>query len=245
MINYDKKRLASRAFLIYALANVFAYALAHVTYLFQNDVMGELFEYVSYYVSKSMEFLAPPTIATLAYLVYLTESAKGSILFTLKLSLARLFYSIPYYYLIFIYNYAYDSIESITLSLLASALVILVTVLGAFICIGAYSLILKHCGYDKKDFLKVKEPMDFLSSANLAVMVFALLRFAFSLLKEIYDTVVFFIEYRSDYTAEEIITILVNFTLLFLLLIASYLLATSVKNKIAKNQHTDPESDQA
>ena len=62
----DIKKLTSRAFLIYALVNIFTYLFAHVAYLFANDVMGELFEYVGYYISKSVEFLAPPVIASLS-----------------------------------------------------------------------------------------------------------------------------------------------------------------------------------
>ena len=51
-MKYDIKRITKRAFSIYALVNVIAYVLVHVAYLFTNDVIGETFEYASYYLSK-------------------------------------------------------------------------------------------------------------------------------------------------------------------------------------------------
>ena len=98
-MKYDIKRLTKRAFVIYALVNVFAYAFVHVAYLFANDVVGEIFEYFSYYLSKTVEFLAPPIIATLVYLIYKEYGKKTALITALTISFARVFYSIPYYYI--------------------------------------------------------------------------------------------------------------------------------------------------
>ena len=246
-MKYSTKKVRSRAFWIYAAINVFAYFFAHVAYLFANDVAGEIFEYVSYYLSKTVEFLAPPIIAAIAYTV-MRESGKGSMIgFAFSTASARLFYSIPYYYIIFIYNYGYDSIESITLSLLASVLVILVTVLGVIISLSVCRLLMqKRCkreevGLDEligKTRCKT-EAFDFLSLGNMPVLVFALLRFAFSFVGELFDTVTFFIEYRADYQPKEIITILANFTLLFVLLVAAYLLSATIKNLLLEDSEKE------
>ena len=246
-MKYDIKRITSRAFLIYSLVNVIAYAFAHVAYLFASDVIGELFEYVSYYLSKSIELLAPPVISAIAYLILRNEGKGSAILFTLAVASARVFYSLPYYYIIFIYNYGYDSIESILLSFLATILVILVTMLGVLISIGVYHLVLQViCKHTEKDFSKElarpiekTKAVDFLTRGNLPVLVFALSRFTFSLVLELVDTVLYLIEYRGDYLPVEIITILANYVHLFILLVVSYLIASLIKNKLIKDNDSE------
>ena len=239
-MKYETKKLVKRSFVIYALVNVFTYLFAHVAYLFANDASGEIFEYVSYYLSKSVEFLAPPVLAAIAYLVLRVYDKKDAMIFTLTIASARIFYSLPYYYIIFIYNYGYDSVEAILLSLLAAILVILVTVLGVYISIGAYVIFAKRVsrrdGTDPEkalDAIRDKARItDFLEKANLPILVFALMRFVFSLSLELYDTVTFFIEYGRDYRPSEIVTILANYTLLFVLLVAAYLSASAIKGAL-------------
>lgn len=250
-MKYETKKLVSRSFLIYAAVNVIAYIFAHVAYLFANDVIGIFFEYLSFYLSKSVEFLAPPVLATLAFLIYSKSGVRDSVIFAFSVASARIIYSLPYYYIIFIYNYGYDSVESIIISLGASILVVLATVVGIIISVLAYYLLLKisckRAGKDLED--EIKRPIsqapitDFLAGANLPVLTFAIVRFAFSLMLELVDTVTFLIEYHSDYRPSEIITILVNFTLLFILLVASYLIAAAIKNKLMQN--TDDNSAEA
>jgi hypothetical protein len=242
-MKYDTKKITSRAFLIYAAVNVFTYLFAHVAYLFANDVVGELIEYVSYYLSKTAEFLAPPVIAAVALLI-LTSDGKGAFAkFTVTVASARLFYSLPYYYIIFIYNHGYDSLESICLSLAASALVVLLTVLGTLVCVTVSLAVMRwrcrKCDTPPAlatEMIMKKHPTpDFLAIGNTPILTFALLRFAFSFTMELIDTISFFIAYRSDYLPKEIITILVNFTLLFVLLVASYLIASAVRNALIKS----------
>ena len=223
--------------MIYAAVNIFTYLFAHVAYLFSNDVIGEIFEYLSYYLSKAVEFLAPPIIAAVALILLINYGKVAVIKFAFAAASARAFYSLPYYYLIFIYNHGYDSLESIALSVAASVLVILVTVLGVLASLALAFFVIKRAYKDKDLILesgKRTNVFDFLAIGNIPVLTFALARFGFSLVIEIIDTVSFLITYRSDYMPVEIITILVNFLLLFILLIASYLLASNVKNALVK-----------
>ena len=232
----DNKKLIPRAFLIYAAVNIVTYALAHMEYLFMNDTVGEILAYFSYYVSKSVEFIAPPVIAAITFLVFADGGIKKAFTASLAISSARFFYSLPYYYLIFIYKYRYDSIESLCLSLGASLLIILLTSVGALICVGAAIWVLKKSGVTAPDQIadiaKDRVSTDFLNKACMPITVFVLMRTAFSLVLEIIDTVLFFIEYGADYTAAEIITMLVNYVLILILLVASYLVCMAIKNAI-------------
>lgn len=242
-MKYKTKRLTTRAFLIYTAINVIAYVFAHIAYLYANEASGEVYEYFSYYLSKSLEFIAPPILATLTYLVFKQDGVKRAIAFSASVSSARVFYSLPYYYIIFIYNYGYDSVESLAISAFASILVVLATIIGSVICIATYVFAVKLI-YRKKDADKIapmlamptrERPLDFLSCSNFPILIFALCRFTFSFITELIDTVTFLIEYRSDYTPTEIITILVSFLLLFILLVLSYFIAVSVKNALLKS----------
>ena len=239
-MKYDLKKITSRTLLVYAAVNIFTYLFAHIAYLFSGEIIGDVFAYASYYLSKSVEFLAPPIIAAIALPIFVSYGKSALVTFALSVASARILYALPYYYLIFIYSYSYDSIDAIALSLLASIGVILLTALGTLASLGIYLLLLKRrC---KKDGSSPTEAIpelysstpliDFLAPVNAPVLTFSLARFVYSFTLEIFDTVSFFIEYRSDYQTVEIVTILVNFTLLFGLLVASYVIASKVKNAV-------------
>ena len=239
---YSNKN-ARRIFLIYTAINVFAYALAHVEYLFYNDTLGEIFAYLGYYVSRSVEFIALPVIATLSTLAFIDGGLKRAVIAALKLSCARLFYTLPYYYIVFVQNYRYDSIESVLLSLCASILIVILTTLGALCCLGVAISVLRKKGIKTAEELReiTEKPttLSFLDNASLSILIFTLMRFAFSLVSEIVDTVLFFVEYGADYTCGEIFTILINYVFLFVLLIASYAVCMLIKNAIVKRSNAD------
>ena len=236
----NNKRIVPRAFLIYSGINIFVYALSHIAYLFENDTIGVTFEYISYYTSATLEFLAPPLLATLMLVLAAKEGTKMALFHILLVSTARIFYTLPYYYLIFIYNYRYDSLESILVAFAASVFIIILTALGAYISFAAALLVLKRKEKMTRDEIIsalpkiVSEPTtsDFLGKSGLPILIFALLRFGLSLLSEIVDTVMFFVRFRSDYTLTEIATMLINYVLLFAFLILSYYLSSRFKNKL-------------
>lgn len=244
------KRIVIRAFLIYTLVSIFTYALYHIAYLFTNDALGLTFEYIAYYVSNAVDFLTPPIMATVMLVLSAREGAKKAFLHTLLISTARIYYTLPYYYLIFIYNYNYDSIESILISFAVSVVAIVIVALGALISFVIATFILgKRMKKRYSEIISslpkiVKEPstLDFLNTASIHLLVFTLLRFAISLIGELTDTVIFFVEYGSDYTLAEIGTMLGNYVLLFILLVVSYLVCAKVKNLLARCEEDEDET---
>ena len=73
---------------------------------------------------------------------------------------------------------------------------------------------------------------DFLNGANAALLAFPAISFVHLLISEIIDTVSFFIEYRLDYTGIEILTIIINYVLLFAMVVIGYIVAARVKRGI-------------
>ena len=236
------KKIVIRAFLIYTLVSIFTYALYHTAYLFTNDTLGLTFEYIAYYVSSIVDFLTPPVMATVMLVLASREGTKKAFLHTLLISVARIYYTLPYYYLIFIYNYQYDSIESIFISFMVSLASILLIALGALVSFVIAVFILGKS--TKKPYSEalstlpelVSKPstLDFLNTVSLPLLVFALLRFVISLVGELIDTVLFFVEYGADYTIAEIVTMVGNYFLLFVLLVVSYLASMKLKNYLAR-----------
>ncbi|MBR2972377.1 MAG: hypothetical protein IKC61_05570 [Clostridia bacterium] len=238
----DTKKIVWHIFLMYSALNVINYTLAHIAYLFENDVIGAAFEYISYYTTLALDFLAIPMLATVMLVLRARESAGRAFVHMILISTARIFYTLPYYYVAFIYNYRYDSLESILFSLVASVAIILISALVSIIYLAiAVHFLVRKAKKNKSvniptvyDVVKTPTTSDFLSTSGLPLTVFSLLSFGLHGVKELIDTVSFFIEYRLSYTAGEIVTILLNYVLLFLLLIAAYNLCARLKNRLAK-----------
>ena len=238
----DRRRLLSRSFLIIALYCLFNYVFAHLAYLNMNTQTGEMYEYISLYLSKISDFIIPVAISALTLAVFANKGLKKALPFALLLSLARVLYYLPYYYIIFIFNYAYDSIESIILSLIASGLVILFTPTLALISILICVSIIKRQNKSTDDFqvrTYIKESLsekqqlsDLTRGANLCFLITSLISLISSIIPEIFDTVSFFVEYGFDYSAGEILTIMFNYTLLFVLTVGTYFAVAHIRNKI-------------
>lgn len=247
---YNKKKLLWRSFIAVALLGVFNYLFAHLAYLNMNSDVGLVYEYITLYISKVLGFVIPVAISALAMLIYANEGARASASFTLALSSARVFYYLPYYYIIYIYNYGYDTVESLALSLISSVGVILFTSLFTLITISLSVLILKKQGDNGTalspsqmlcdSLSRRQEITELTSGANLAFLISSLLSLLCSIIPEIIDTVTFFIEYGFDYTPGEVLTIMGNYLLLFALTVGSYIISSYLRNRFLSS-HDDSE----
>lgn len=234
----NTKRITRRAFTIYAVANATAYVIFHLAYLFSSGTLGAILEYVSYYFTKSVNFIATPLLATVTLRVYAERGMKRTLPMLVAVSSARCFYTLPCFYMTLVDGYGYNSLIAVAISLAASVLMIVATACGVIISVAAAVAVLKFTGKNTKskviDELPsiIRRPSDlaFLERYNLPVLVFAILRFTVNILTELIDTVTFFVAYGSDYTFTEISTMLINYVLMFVLLIISYLACIRAKN---------------
>ncbi len=239
-----KTRILRSAFLYLSLTNLILYAFAHLAYMFMDETAGAVFEYITLYTGKVADVLIPLTV-TAVMLIMLTEfGIKKAVLCGLLLSVSRVFFTIPYYYLIYVINYAYSSVEAISLSALSSIAVVLfilaTSLLSIAIWLAAEKCRSKGKGLasiisDCRTSLNENSYSDFLGGANFAFFIFASLRFIFALVLEITDTVSFFVDYGMSVQVNEIITIMINYLLIFALLFAGYLFSVWLKNIIIKN----------
>ena len=241
----NSRKLFGMSFLAIALYSIFAYFFVHMAYMYINTETGLIFEYISLYISKATGFIVPTSIAAISIILYAKRGVRSTLLFSLVSASAGLIYAIPYYYIIFIYNYSYDSAESITLAIPSSILYVAVTVISAITPLFATVLVMHLAGKRKNDSFDVKKSLsdslseskyifDFSNRANLVISISSLFAFAVAFISEIIDTVLFFAEYKLDYTVPELLTIICNYILLFIMLFASYVLGVYIKNKSMK-----------
>ena len=242
-MNLNTEKLYKRGFLILAIYSSLSYLFAHAAYLLMNSDAGLIFEYATLYLGKISSFLIPTLIATAVTLIYAYKNFESALLFSLFVSSARIFYTLPYYYIVFIYNYSYDSLEAIAMAILASVLTVLFTALLSMLLLGVCILCCrlaarKSKGVNAREYLAAKltftDRLDILGGANPAFLAMSGCIFIYSLISEIVDTVLFFIEYGLDFSGAEIITIMINYVLILALAVLSYAAMTTFKNRLLK-----------
>ena len=249
-MNFNIKKLCSKAFCLLGVYHLARYLFAHAAYMHMQDETGIIFEYITLYLNKITDFLVPAIIGVLTLLSYTYISMRSAIKISLISASATLFFSIPYYYIIFIYNYGYDSIESLTLAAIATLTTIIFTFILSMISLAiSLALIRKSQKLGRgmareylTSALAEKSTGDFSNGANPTLIVFPAVSFVYLLINELIDTVTFFTDYRLDYTAGDIIVITLNYVLLFFLLALSYLVMCKIKNGMIKNRLTTDES---
>lgn len=244
-MDFKNKKIVPWAFMTFALANLFVYALVHVSYVAENTSVIKAFAYIGSYASRALEFLAIPLLSTVMLVIYSRFGMRKAFSSIMLISSARVFYTLPYYYMAFFYNYG--TLEALLIALVATLAVTLITGVATTVSLKlALFIFRRSMKKERSKFAEllpelVKRPSgkNFLDKASLPILVFALLTFFVNLISEIIDTVSFFISYGSDYTAIEIFTMLINYAILFLLLIVSYLISAWAKNVLVKFERED------
>ncbi len=250
-MSLNTKKYTARWFGVFAIANLMLYFFAHMEYLFMNDSSVVVFEYLSYYTERIADFVMPILITVLIYIALAFRGFKYSLLFGLAVFSSRVFFTIPFYYLTFVLNYGYDSIEAVFLALTASVAVVLFNLIWAWLSLlVAYIFVKKKRSFsevldEQPALLADTEQKDFLHGANYIIAITVLCRFIYALTAEIIDTVRFFIDHADDYTFLEILTPMLNYIIIFVLLILSYILSVFIKGKVIRERLTANEAEQA
>ena len=242
------KRIALWVFLSCAAAYLLAFLTAYLAAFIGNDVIGTVIEYSGYYMLSAIDFIAPAILATVALIVYAYGTTSSLITTPLFIASASVLYTFPTTYLEYVYSFG--SVEAIVFAASASVSRILTILIGVFASVWIATFVLgkalNKTHTEVKDYLpellQQKSGTDFLAPAGLPILVFVIIRFIVELIKEIVYTVAFFITYGSDYSGAEIFTMLINYVLLFVFLVTSYLITCNFKNSICiscANESTD------
>lgn len=232
-MQFNVRRLFRRALLYLSLAYLLTYALYHVTYYVLNY---EWLHYVQLFVQKATYLLIPLTASAVTLAISAYRGVKEALLRAISLSLVRMIYFIPYFYMMnYTSMWGFASSEAILYALLlALGEVIISYILSALIFALMRFTVKKMLRSD--DFPTAMDryaTLDFDNPVSVAFMVCSLLAFLYFFISEIIDTVRFFVDSSGSFYTAEIIYIIVSFVFDISLLFIHFFTLCFVKNRAA------------
>ena len=238
-----KKGFLSRFVLIFAGLSLFEYALFHVQYLLSAETVSVLISYIRYYYSLAWDFLMPAISALIMLIVYSGIGKRDAILGGAYLALTRLAFFILYYYMFYI-SQGFDSIESVSLSLLTSIAFSLLSYLEILLCFGVGMLVMsraaKKRGVNTEEYMLPammrEDILDVGIDSTRMTAFMSLTVFIVRLVPLIINTVSFLIENGTHYTGTDIREILIDYLMLLILLILTHIILSKSKKAIIKSR---------
>lgn len=226
----NEKGFLLKFFLALAIANISVYALYHISYL-----MGyNWFEYVHIYISEIWEFLFVPISAVLMLAVGIKNGRLGAFKVAILCSVARVFYTIPFYYMEYMRNsYPPNSFDSIIVSSLYTVFEIFITLIHLYAICAVIFLVCRGLGKREKNYLQNsllgEASFDFSSPASIICLVACLCQFAIKIVGVVSITISFLLEFGGGFTLSEILLILLDYVVCIALLPLSYVAICRLK----------------
>lgn len=178
-----------------------------------------------------------PVLSALIIFTVCGDGLKNKILPTALISLSRLTYTLPYYYIHYVAD-VYNTSESIVLSLLVSLVFIIAAFLQTFVCIIVLSVIESRANKSSKDREKSKV-FNLDDHLNFGTVLCVVISFVVFFVREIIHTVEYLIDNAGTYRLDEILSIVIAYLLLFLFAFFHYVISVSVKNRILRKNEGD------
>ena len=240
-------KLQKNAFLYGALISLGVHVLLYFLYYIPNFVFANnVVFYISYFSSIFIDSTLPLVTAALLFACFVKG---GRIPFghAAIIALPRIIYFLPYSYLESFYAGS-GTTESILLALFSTLLYTALFYLEILLSYFVMTFLLGKIAASKKKpigyvdtALCEKNPFDFSSPAVIAFFAAASVRFVYNLATEIYDTVVFLIDYGSTFNIGEAIYMVGSYLFILLTLLLSHFITFKVKRFVyLRTKDTDP-----
>lgn len=184
-------------------------------------------DYVSYFLQYVFDSFTPLFVAIAILSGRDLVSWKSRLLSALLLSLPRLVYLVPHYYLEYI-GLGYDSLESLMLLSLKSIFMLLIFVIETVIYYFVADFFIKK-SKDKWDFFAASGYFDFSVPVTVSIFSVCFTRFIFNLISEVIDIITYLLDYGEFYSTAEIYYLLAKITLAFASLFLSHVLFMSLR----------------
>ena len=232
-MKFQHKGLYTRASLLLTLA----YFVTFLSFYFANVLYADkaFFVYLWYLVQKSTFLILPLVSAMLTLLAESYLGMKSALARLVPLSLAKVIYSLPYYYLYFVYD-IYDSSEAIVFALLQALLE--VAFLYLFTLLIFLMMRFAIDAFSRKAprymLLAKKTVLNFSDPVSRTFALFSLLSFLYFFTVEIIDTVSIVSRYSGRLRGEEIAYIVLSYCFDVFLLAVHYFVLSYIKNHIAE-----------
>ena len=217
----NSKRMSLTAALLLSLVYFLSFIIFYIdSYIFARTL--EPIRYIAEAVNKSTYLLLPSIAALLSLTVYMLSGTKSALLSLGAMTLPRIFYSLPIWYLYLLPD-GFDSLEALGYGLLISlGEEIIAYLISLLIALLIYAIArLKGKRRDVSDFLYTSDAFDLSNPISFALMALSSVIFVYFAINDVISTV----DYLSSYTyykANEIIMIAVFFIFDILALFLHY-----------------------
>jgi hypothetical protein len=240
----NTKGLYLRLFSVFSVCEILLFLAFYLNnFIFEYTPVIDTLEYIRRFVDDLIHFAIPCVSAVTVHINYKIGARSDVFAGTAYLTLSRLFYTVPYYYLYHIYV-GYDSIESIIASLTVSVIICAVTYLWILLLMLIANISLsfkcKRCGTDQASALSEIEFIDLNAPATFSCAAVVFVAFAAELTEEIINTVIYLIDYSGTYRTSEIIYIAFCFVFLAVKLLCTHILAVLTRKIIFKWRVNSP-----
>ena len=239
MENYRKlkTRAALTVFLISLISFVMLYL--RISYVFESEIT----QYGSFFLQYILDTLTAVILAAVLLSGRGIESKGARILSSLKLSLPRLVYLVPYYYLYYM-SEGYDSIESLGLLLIRSLFMLVLLTIEMHLYFGAACFAARRAEGKDWSFYTPSGLFDFSVGATVGIFAISFAKFIMNILSEGVDIITYLIDYGEFYSAGEIYLMLAKFTLAFIALFLSHVLVMAFRGRFIKRTYTEENPDE-
>lgn len=220
---------------------VLGYFLTFLSFYFSNVLFADkaFFTYLWYFVQKATFLLLPLISALLALIADAYLGFKRALINLIPLSAAKLIYSLPYYYLVIVYEPLYDSGDALLYSLLQSMLECIFLYAFTLLIFLLMKFIIDRVSKKsatRGELLKENTGLDFANPVSLTFMISSLLCFLYFFIVEIVDTVSVISRYSGRLTGAEIFYIVFSYIFDVILLAIHYAALVYVKNYVIKSR---------
>lgn len=235
-----KPRLYTNALSLLLLANVLAYTTVHLCYLFMMESFGIYLELARTYIVKAWEIAMYPMSCAVLLVGFAHSGRRNAVGGAALISLCRLGYSLPYYYMYFL-GLGFDSGEAILIDLGISALMYLLNFGVLVLCLYLSTVLAKRSEgsypFGTSRFLRdalLGRVADHRSIVGRIILPSVVVGIVSELLSEIYDTITFFIDYISSFSISEVLLICFNYLFIVAVGIGVYYLSCLISLRIGK-----------
>jgi len=224
---YKKTKLRTLIFTL--LSSILSFALFFLKMSFSFE--SELAYYAPYFAEYFLDSFTTALVAFALLAGRGSESHGGRMLSALKLSLPRLVYLVPYYYLYYM-RQGYDSIESLSLLSIRSLLAIALFIIEALVYYAVACFITRKSAHGW-DFCEASGMFDLSVPVTRAIFSVCFLKFVFNLVSEAVDVIVYLIDYERFYSTNEIYYVLAKLLLAFFILFFSHFIFMQLRKRWA------------
>ena len=241
-MKFNNKSLYTRASLIFLVVHFAAFIIFYFSNVIFPD--SEFMTYLWYFTNKATFLLLPLVSAMLILLADAYLGTKAALVRLLPLSFAKMIYSIPYYYLVFVYDPFYDSGDALFFSLIQSfseSIILYAFVLIIFYIMKGFLWLFNKTGEKNGELLSKNTVLNFRDPVSLTFMTSALLCFLYFIIDEIITTVSIISRYSGRLLGSEIVYMVFSYAVDVSLLALHYFVITYLKNHIIKERVSNTE----